>query len=92
MRYVYTLFGILLFVLLLGFALKNSEPVALQYYLGFVWQAPLSLMLLITFCAGVIVGMIACLTPLISQRKQLLALQRELKALADSQPDSSYKN
>jgi uncharacterized integral membrane protein len=82
MKTIYSLFGFALFVMLLGFALKNSEPVSLQYYLGFVWQAPLSLMLLIAFSIGVIIGIIACLSPLIGQRKRLLALQRELNALA----------
>ena len=81
MKYIYTLLGLFLFILLLGFALKNSEQVALQYYLGFVWQAPLSLMLLITFSLGIVVGIIACLTPIINQRRRLLALQRELKIL-----------
>lgn len=81
MRYIYTLFWLLLFILLLGFAFKNSEPAELHYYLGFAWRAPLSLMLLFTFFIGAVAGMIACLTPLIRQRRQLLALQRELKIL-----------
>lgn len=81
MRYLYTILWFFLFVLLLGFALKNSDPVELHYYLGFAWRAPLSLMLLTTLFIGVIAGVIGCLTPLIKQRRQLLALQRELKAL-----------
>lgn len=80
MRYIYLLLGLFLFILLLGFLMKNVEPVALHYYLGYVWRAPLSLMLLATFCLGALVGVIACLSPLIRQRRKLLALQRELKA------------
>ena len=81
MRFIYTTFGILFFILLLGFALKNVEPVVLHYYLGYAWQAPLSLMLLITFFFGIVIGLIACVPSLIRQRRELLALKRELKTL-----------
>jgi len=81
MRFIYIIFGTLLFILLLGFALKNVEPVALHYYLGYSWQAPLSLMLLITFFFGIVVGLMACVPPLIRQRREMLALKRELKIL-----------
>lgn len=81
MRFIYTILGLLLFLSLLGFALKNVEPVELHYYLGVAWRAPLSLMLLVTFFFGVIAGVIACLAPMISQRRRLIALQRELNTL-----------
>lgn len=81
MRYVYLTLFFLLFVLLLGFALKNANIVELHYYLGFIWRAPLSLMLLIAFFIGTVAGMIACLNPIIRQRRQLIALQRELRQL-----------
>ncbi|HSH72490.1 MAG TPA: LapA family protein [Methylophilaceae bacterium] len=61
--------------------MKNVEPVALHYYLGYAWQAPLSLMLLITFFFGIVVGVVACLPSVIRQRRDLLALKRELKTL-----------
>ena len=81
MKYIYTTLGLLLFILLLGFALKNSQAVELHYYLGFAWRAPLSLLLLITFSVGIIAGIMACLASWIRQRRELLALQRELKIL-----------
>lgn len=81
MRTLYTILSILLFILLLGFAFKNSETVELAYYLGYSWKAPLSLMLLITFFSGIIAGIIACLGSLIRQRRKLLALEREIKNL-----------
>lgn len=81
MRYLYLTLGFILFVLLLGFALKNAEIVELHYYLGLVWRAPLSLMLLIAFFIGTVAGMIACLSPIIRQRRELIALQRELRQL-----------
>ena len=87
MRFIYTILGLLLLLSLLGFALKNAEPVELHYYLGVAWRAPLSLMLLVTFFFGVIAGAVACLASMISQRRRLMALQRELKTLnANIQP------
>ena len=72
---------VILCLLVFGFAIKNVEPVELQYYLGFRWQAPLSLMLLTSLLIGVVIGMIICLKPIISQRKRLMSLERELKNL-----------
>jgi lipopolysaccharide assembly protein A len=81
MKIIYPLFSIVLFILLLGFAIKNVEPVELHYYLGSVWRAPLSLMLLVAFFMGTLAGLIICIAPLIKQRRHVLSLQRELKAL-----------
>ncbi|HZV97733.1 MAG TPA: LapA family protein [Methylophilaceae bacterium] len=81
MKYLYTVLGVVLFILLLGFALKNAQPVELNYYLGLAWRAPMSLLLFITFFCGALLGMVACITPLIRQRRRLLALQRELEIL-----------
>lgn len=81
MRFLFALLLIFICLLLFGFAIKNVEPVELQYYLGFRWKAPLSLMLLTSLLIGVIIGMIICLKPIISQRKRLLSLERELKTL-----------
>ncbi len=81
MRYFLAILLVILCLLLLGFAIKNVEPVELQYYLGFRWKAPLSLMLLTSLLAGVIIGMLICLRPIINQRKRLLSLEHELKTL-----------
>jgi lipopolysaccharide assembly protein A len=66
---------------MLGFIIKNIEPVELHYYLGFVWRTPLSLMLLITFLVGVVAGIAICISSLLKQRRSLITLRRELKTL-----------
>ena len=81
MRFIYILLGISLFILLLGLALKNTSLVVLHYYLGYAWQAPLSLMLLITLLLGIIIGLVVCLPWVIKQRRELLAVKREIKTL-----------
>jgi putative membrane protein len=78
MRYFYTLLGFILFMMALGFALKNAHPVTIYYYLGFAWQAPLVLVLLITLCVGALAGVVACLPLVVRQRRRMLAQQREL--------------
>lgn len=87
MRYVYKLIALVLFMLMLAFAVKNNAPVELRYYLGLSWRAPLSLVLLIVFSIGAITGMIAFLSSFIRQRRENIALQRKIKNLnPDNKP------
>lgn len=84
MRYSYAFLSALVFFAVLGLSVKNGEPVALHYYLGMVWHAPLVLMLLIFFGVGVAVGIMACLGLVVRQRRQMVALRRELAKLNPS--------
>jgi uncharacterized integral membrane protein len=85
MRYFYITVSILLFLATLGFALKNDTTVTLTYYLGLEWHAPLILVMLLAFCSGAFVGIIACLPRIIRERRRLLAMQRELRDLQSEQ-------
>ncbi len=78
MRLLTWLFRAVLFVFLLTFAVKNDQPVALHYYFGYDWQTSLVVVLLAFFMAGVAVGLIAMLTSLLRQRKEISTLKREL--------------
>jgi len=69
---------IALFVLLLAFAAKNTDPVGLRFYFGLVWQAPLVAILLAFFAAGVALGLMAMLGTYLSQRRQVSRLERKL--------------
>ena len=51
MRYLRWILRILLFLVLLGFAIKNTDPVVVRYFLGWEWHAPLTLVLLVFFAA-----------------------------------------
>jgi lipopolysaccharide assembly protein A len=79
MRYVSWVLRLLLFLLLLGFAVKNSEIVTLHYYLGYEWQAPLVLVILMFFTFGAAVGVVASLGFLFRQRRDIAALKKELR-------------
>jgi len=62
---------IVLFLLLLSFAVKNSDTITLNYLLGWEWQAPLSLILLIAFSAGLLAGLLACSYQVLKYRREL---------------------
>jgi uncharacterized integral membrane protein len=70
------------FVVALLFAIKNAEPVTLQFYFDRSWQAPLVVVVLASFAAGAACGVIACLPPLVRQRRELAGLQKELRLRA----------
>lgn len=79
MRFLSWISGILLFLLALGFAIKNSEIVTLHYYLGYQWQAPMVVVVLTVFCTGAGVGIAATLGFAFRQRREILRLRRELR-------------
>jgi lipopolysaccharide assembly protein A len=82
MRYVLWLLRIVLFLLLLGFAAKNSDPVTVYYYFGAEWRAPMVFVLLICLCTGAAIGILATLGQLFRQRRVIADLKRELHAQA----------
>jgi uncharacterized integral membrane protein len=68
-----------IFLLVLGFAVKNDQAVVLRYFMGYEWSASLVVALLVFFVAGVVVGMLALLGKLLRQRREILRLERELR-------------
>lgn len=70
-----------LFLLILSFAIVNTDPVTVRYYLGHHWEAPLVVVLLVAVCAGVLVGLLAGLFQTLRLRREIAALKRELAAV-----------
>ncbi|HEX6007918.1 MAG TPA: LapA family protein [Burkholderiales bacterium] len=89
MRYFLWILKFALFVVVLSFAVKNTETVTVRYYLGLEWQAPLVLVLLTFFCLGVAVGIMASLGRLFRQRRQISVLKGELRAQVEDGTRSS---
>lgn len=85
-RYLGLAAKILIFLLVLGFALKNSHSVIFYSYLGYIWQAPLIVMLGLAFALGALTGVLALLPTLIRLRRDA---SRKSRAVAESAaPDS----
>lgn len=85
MRYLYWIILVPAFLLLVAFALRNSDPVVVRFFLDREWRAPLSLVLLVFFCAGVVLGLIGAFPALYRQRRELMA-RRNLRPAADPGP------
>lgn len=79
MRYLVWPLRVLLFLLLLGFAVKNDQSVVLRYFFGYEWHASLVVVLLCFFSAGVMIGVLSMMASMFRQRRELAALQRELQ-------------
>ncbi len=79
MRYLNWLFRIVLFLLLLGFAVKNDQPVTLSYFFGYQWTTPLVVVSLCFFALGAGIGILAMLGTVFRQRKELAATRHELQ-------------
>lgn len=86
MQYFMWIIKALLFFLILSFAIVNTDPVTVRYYLGYQWQAPLVLVLLVTACIGVAAGLLVGLYQVLRMRSRLTALQRELQLLKQTGP------
>lgn len=69
-RYLGLALKLLVFLLVLGFALKNSHTVTFNAYLGQVWQAPLIIMLGLAFLLGALTGVLAVLPNLFRLRRE----------------------
>ena len=79
MRYFNWLLRALLFIALLGLAVKNDQPVTLRYLFGYEWQSSLVVFLLLFFFVGAIVGVLAMLTSSLRQRREIARLKRDIK-------------
>lgn len=78
MRYMIWMLRVVVFLLLLGFVMKNDQPVVVRYFFGYEWQTSLILTLLLFFAAGVCVGVLAVLGNIFRQRREISTLKREL--------------
>jgi len=77
---------LLIVVLGISFAITNSTPVAIHYYVG-VTKLPLSLLLVVSFGIGLIIGFSALLIKSIKLRTNLGRAKRKLR-IAEQEIDN----
>ena len=75
-----------IFVFLVAFAAKNTDPVTLRFYFELAVQAPLIVVLFGFFAAGAAFGVLALLATLLRQRREIAQLRRESEPKAVSAP------
>lgn len=69
-----------IFLFLLAFAARNTDPVTLRFYFDLAWQMPLVALLLAFFVAGALLGVAAAIGVLIRQRREIGRLERDAQA------------
>jgi uncharacterized integral membrane protein len=69
-----------IFLFLLAFAARNTDPVTLRFYFDLAWQMPLVWLLFGFFAAGAVLGIAAVLGVLIRQRREIGRLERDVQA------------
>ena len=77
---------IVVFLLLLGLAIKNSGLVTLNFFFSSAWEIPLVLVLLVCFGVGVLTGATASLATLYRQRREIQRMKREAEASVATPP------
>ncbi|MDO8350540.1 MAG: LapA family protein [Gallionella sp.] len=78
MRYISWLSQMFIFIILLGFALKNGQAVTLHYFFGYEWQSTLVIVSLLFFAIGAGLGILATLSIWFRQRREISSLKREI--------------
>jgi uncharacterized integral membrane protein len=66
----------LIVVILVWFAVKNSQDVSIKGFPGQSWEAPLIFVLLTVFVAGVVIGLLAWVPTVVRQRREIGRLKR----------------
>jgi uncharacterized integral membrane protein len=69
-----------IFLFLLAFAARNTDPVTLRFYFDLAWQMPLVALLLGFFVAGALLGVASAIGLLIRQRREIGRLERDVRA------------
>ncbi|MEO6824015.1 MAG: lipopolysaccharide assembly protein LapA domain-containing protein [Nitrosospira sp.] len=80
MRYLIWFLRGVLFLLLLGFTMRNIETVTLYYYFGYEWRAPLILIILLFLILGLSLGVLSCLGKISSQRRIIASFRKKYPA------------
>ena len=85
MRYLILLFKFIAFVILFGFAMHNANPVTLNFFMGYSWNAPMALILLVFFVAGSVIGLLASFGQVVRLRRELVGLRKEKRTAVNTE-------
>ena len=87
MKYILWLLKAAIFFTLFAFALNNQQVVSVNFFFGTLWQAPLVLVVLATFSAGVALGVLVMMPRWWKNRRALAA-----KTVADNKAVATTAN
>ena len=76
MKLILTVIKLILFLLVLTFAVKNTEMVAMRWYMDMEWRAPMVFVVLGAFAIGVVMGLLMTVGAFVRTRMELGRLRR----------------
>lgn len=79
------LLRVAVFLVLVGFALSNTETAVVRFFgiPQFEWRAPLVLLLLAFFALGALLGVLATMPMVLRRNRELAAMRRDAKTDAE---------
>ncbi len=80
-RLAYWAAAAVIFLIAVSFALRNQVDVAINYYMGLHWEAPLYLILLAVFVIGIIAGYLASLRMVLQMQHQMVQAKKEVRQM-----------
>jgi len=97
MRILTWFLRVVLFLLLLAFAIKNEGMVTVHAFLGADWQMPLVVVMLVMLAAGVLLGATAVVGSVFMLRREVARLRKLVPAVSPStrmrvRPDDAADN
>ena len=84
-KLLYVIVLIIFFLLGLSVFYNNPQSVELKYYMGWQVELPLTVILLITFAAGVVIGYFASLLKSLKLRRRLSKANKMIQTLEKNQ-------
>lgn len=82
MRYLVWLLRLVVFVIVLMFALKNTGPVDVNFFAGhMVADVPLIVVMLVVFVLGIVLGLLIALPSVMRNRREAARLRRDVVRL-----------
>jgi putative membrane protein len=89
MRIVTWTIRLVVLLFLVALAARNTDPVTLRFYFDLALQAPLIVVLFCTFAIGAFFGILALLTTVLRQRRQIALLRKKIPPEAPAPPPVS---
>lgn len=92
MRYLVWALRLIVFIVVLLFALKNTKPVDVGFYGDHVVTGvPLIVVMLVTFVVGILFALLAIVPAAMRRRHELGKVRRELERMQASQASGEVK-
>ena len=90
MRYLVWILRLVVFIVVLMFALKNTEPVNVRFFADHVvTSVPLIVVMLAVFVLGVVAGLLVTAPSMLRRRREAARLRRELVRLEEKNRQSA---